>query len=138
MKPMKPGEFLRRTSERILPATLMAMVLLATPADAAPFAYVANTSANSISVIDCATNTVTATIPVGQSPGIIALTPDGMFAYVTNSQSGTVSSMHTATNTVLTTIPVGQSPGIIALTPDGMFAYVVNSGVDQFGTVSVV
>jgi YVTN family beta-propeller protein len=37
----------------------------ARPAEAAPFAYVANFIGNTVSVIDTATNTVVATVPVG-------------------------------------------------------------------------
>ena len=48
-------------------------------------AYVTNDSgSNSVSVIDTATNTVVATIAVGQFPFGVAITPDGTRAYVTN------------------------------------------------------
>src|SRR5688500_13470854 len=48
------------------------------------FAYVTNQGSNNVSVIATATNTVTTTVPVGDSPGAVAITPDGAFAYVTN------------------------------------------------------
>ena len=35
-------------------------------------------------MIDTATNTVTATVPVGDGPIGVAVTPDGAHAYVTN------------------------------------------------------
>ncbi|MEV6183330.1 YncE family protein, partial [Streptomyces sp. NPDC052015] len=60
-----------------------------------------------------ATNTVT--IPVGDSPVRVAITPDGSHAYVTNSASDDVSVIDTATNTVTTTIPVGDSPVGVAI-----------------------
>ena len=73
---------------------------------------------NTLSVIDTATNTVVATVPVGLFPlGGIAITPDGTRAYVTNSNSNTVSVIDTATNTVVATVPVGVSPDGIAITP---------------------
>src|SRR5438128_5291975 len=45
-------------------------------------AYVTNESSNTVSVIDTATNTVVATIPVGPVPVGVAITPDGTRAYV--------------------------------------------------------
>ncbi len=56
-----------------------------------------------MSVIDTATNTVTATIPVGPEPYGVAVTPDGSKVYVANF-SNSVSVIATATNTVTDTI----------------------------------
>jgi YVTN family beta-propeller protein len=72
---------------------------------------------NNVSVIDTATNTVVATIPVGMGPIGIAITPDGTRAYVTNDVSNTVSVIDTAANTVVETIPVGVRPVAVAITP---------------------
>ena len=60
-------------------------------------------------MIASATNTVTATIPVGQLPYGVAVTPDGSKVYVVNFGEpgpGTVSVIATATNTVTDTVPV--------------------------------
>jgi len=65
-------------------------------------------------VIATATNTVTATIPVGTNPYGVAVSPDGSTAYVTNASNNNVSVIATATNTVTATIPVGTSPEGIA------------------------
>ena len=116
-------------SEYMFQAALWAITLCAMPSHAAPFAYVVNSNSalqdpGTVSVIDCATNTVTASITVGLLPSGIALTPDGMFAYVANTDSNSISVIATATNTVATTIPLAESPYNIALTPDGRFAYV--------------
>ncbi|MGW2557510.1 YncE family protein, partial [Streptomyces sp. NPDC001635] len=68
--------------------------------------------------IDTATNTVTATIPVGSQPFAVAITPDGAHVYVTNGASDTVSVIDTATNTVTATTPVGNGPiGVAIGTP---------------------
>src|SRR5262245_9876713 len=90
-----------------------------TSASAQPFAYVSNgsDSSNSVSVINTATNTVVATIPVGTTPWGVAITPDGAFAYVANQSSGTASVINTATNTVVATVPVGTGPRGVAITP---------------------
>lgn len=85
-------------------------------------AYVANSSSNTVSVIDTATNAVTATIPVGNNPGGVVFSPDGARAYVTNGADGTVSVIDTGGNTVTATIPVepagNASLGLPAITPD--------------------
>jgi YVTN family beta-propeller protein len=94
-------------------------------------AYVTNFNGASVSVIDTATNTAaTSTIPVGNAPAGLAITPDGSRAYVTNrfaGPPGTVSVIDTATNAVVgTPIVVGNGPSAIAITPNGQFAYVAN------------
>jgi YVTN family beta-propeller protein len=106
----------------------MGLGLMARPAEAAPFAYVANFTSNTVSVIDTGTNTVVATVPVaGPSPVGAAVTPDGKRAYVPNGNSDTVSVIDTTTNTVVATVTVGSFPGGIAVTPDGKRAYVANT-----------
>src|SRR6266699_3240976 len=77
-------------------------------------AYVTNNSnssnSNTVSVIDTATNTVIATIPVGvvangPNPFGVAITPDGSRAYVADGGSaGGVWVIDTASNTVVTNI----------------------------------
>jgi len=79
-----------------------------------------------VSVINTATNTVTATVSVGVNPVGVAITPDGTRAYVANLAAGSVSVIDTATNTVIGTVTVGLAPRGIAITPDGTRAYVVN------------
>src|SRR5262249_34578006 len=105
---------------------LLGMALLAIPAKAQNFAYVANFNSNSVSVIDTASNTVTATLGVGVSPSGVAITPDGTRAYVTNTFSNSVSVVDTASNTLLATVAVGNQPRGVAITPDGTRAYVTN------------
>src|SRR5437762_6569373 len=65
-------------------------------------AYVANADTNTVSVVDTASNTVLATIPVGPIPFApigIAITPDGTRVYVTNA-GDTVSLTNTTDNTI--------------------------------------
>lgn len=68
-----------------------------------------------MSVINSATNTVTATIPVGSLPQGVAVTPDTSHVYVTNVGSDTVSVIDSATNAVSATIGVGGSPVAVAI-----------------------
>jgi YVTN family beta-propeller protein len=80
-----------------------------------------------VSVIDAATNTVIATIPLGYLPDGVAVSPDGTRIYVVNSDdNGTVSVIDAATNTVIATIPVGIMPDGVAVSPDGTRIYVTN------------
>jgi YVTN family beta-propeller protein len=90
-------------------------------------AYITNFGSNTVSVINTATNTVTATIPVGVEPHGVAVPPDGNRVYVTNAGSNSVSVFATATNTVTATIPVGVRPIGVAVPPDGTTVYVTNA-----------
>ncbi len=86
-------------------------------------AYVTNSGSGTVSVIDPATNTVEATIPVGVFPRGITLTPNGDFAYVANFNSDNVSVINTATNAVEATV-LTQRPDDVAVSPDGSLVYV--------------
>jgi YVTN family beta-propeller protein len=101
------------------------------------FAYVANNEADSVSVIDAASHTVIATVPVGTGPSSVAASPDGRFVYVTNNRGPdfSVSVIEVSSNRVVATVPTGSTPTGVAVSPDGRFAYVVNRGA---GTVSAI
>ena len=69
-------------------------------------------------VIDTATNTLVASVPLTSLPRDVAITPDGAFAFVTGQfGANEVTVIATATNAVITTIPVGMCPEGIAMTP---------------------
>ncbi|WP_103108862.1 YncE family protein [Brevibacillus reuszeri] len=96
-------------------------------------AYVTNSGTlealgNTVSVINTATDTVIATVTVGNAPIGAAITPNGRRVYVPNQFDGTVSVIDTATNTSIATIPVGIRPLLVAITADGTRAYVTNAG----------
>ncbi len=107
--------------------TALALLMLVSIAGAAPFAYITNGDSNSVSVIDTATNKVTATISVGSNPMGAAISPDGTKVYVANAKSNDISVIDTATNTVKAKVPLGSSPQGIAITPDGKKVYVAIS-----------
>jgi len=89
--------------------------------------YVTNALDNTVSVIDTATASVIATVPVGSGPAAVAVTPNGRFAYVVNQLGNTVSVISAASNTVVATVPVAVFPSGIAITPNGAFVYVTSS-----------
>jgi len=99
------------------------------------YAYVANNSANTVSVINTSNNTLAKTITVGTAPFGVAVNQAGTYAYVTNQTSNNVSVISTSTNSVVATIPVQSSPAGIALTPNGKTAYVAN---ENSNSVSVI
>jgi len=62
----------------------LTLVCLLGPASArAQNAYITNQFSNTVSVIDTATDTVIATIPVGLTPFGVAVSPDGSKVYIT-------------------------------------------------------
>jgi YVTN family beta-propeller protein len=97
-------------------------------------AYVANSSTDSVSVIDTRTGQeVGPRIGVGETPTEIAITPDGKVAYVANEVSG-VSAIDTRTNQVLASTS-GSNPRGLAVAPDGRTLYVVfDEGVSLIDT----
>lgn len=122
----------------LLPSTLLLSTLYSEPGQAFQ-AYVGNNSANTVSVIDTATNKVTTTITTGTAPNGVSITPDGTKAYVSNELDGTVSVVSTATNTVLTTITTGGAPQVSQVSPDGGTVYVADNdgnGLDVIDTAT--
>src|SRR6516165_163218 len=99
----------------------LALVCLLAPAlTRAQNAYITNQSSRTVSVIDTATNTVSATIPVGLLPFGVAVNPDGSKVYVANEHANTVLVIDTATNMVIgSPIIVGRNPIGVAVSPDG-------------------
>jgi YVTN family beta-propeller protein len=83
---------------------------------------VTNAADNTVSVIDTASNTVVATIPVGHDPNGVAITSDGTHAYVANQLEDRVSVINTGSNTVVATIPGFIIPTGVAIAPDGTHA----------------
>lgn len=97
--------------------------------------HAAMAKAGAVWLIDAASDTVVAKVPVGLHPAHVVLTPDGRFAYVVNGGDNSVSVVDASERSVVATIPVGKSPHGIRFAPDGRQAYVANT---KGGTVSVI
>jgi|SRR5215472_1180856 len=101
-------------------------------------AYITNFGSDTVSVVNTATDSVTATIniphpPSGRAaPFGVAVSPDGSKTYVTNQFANTVSAINNATGTVAT-IAVGNGPSGVAITPDGSEVYVTNQTGNTVG-----
>ncbi len=100
-----------------------------------PYAYVTNYDSNTVSVIDIATNTVTATVNVGYNPFGIVANQAGTKVYVANYNSNNISVIDTATNTVTATVNVESNPIGIAVSPDGKKVYVANAMSDNVSVI---
>ena len=125
--------------------------------------YVADEGANTVSVIDTARHKKVGSIPVGQGPHNVQVSPDGKWVWVTNNdeptkeagampagkmpksehaamagagaKAGAVWVIDTANGTVTAKVPVGMHPAHVVVASDGRSAYVVNGGDN---TVSLV
>jgi YVTN family beta-propeller protein len=66
-----------------------------------------------------------ATIPVGKTPGFVAVSPDGGHAYIANSEAHVITVVDTTVNQVTATIPIAAGPPqFLTFTPDGRTLYV--------------
>jgi large repetitive protein len=97
-------------------------------------AFVVNSDANSVSVIDTPSSVVK-TIAVGEYPWDVTVSPDGRRAYVVNILDDSVSIVGSATDSVSTTIPVGARPCRVAVSAAGDRAFVVNSRDDSVSVI---
>lgn len=101
------------------------------------YLYSANEGSNNISIFKIATGQTTdpdgflipsGTIPVGQKPNGIAVSPDGQYLFITNHDSNDISLIKTFIP-IPVHLPIGNvglsgSPTAIAVDPSGSFVYV--------------
>ncbi len=101
------------------------------------FAYITHADSGTLSVIDLATNTAKASIPIAPpglaqiaAPTYIAITPNGGFAYATYGPSSAASVINTSKNLVTATVPSGLDAAGVAVSPDGATAYVLSNSLE--------
>src|SRR5882724_4856955 len=75
-----------------------------------PKAYITNEKSNDISVIDTATYKVAATVPVGERPRGIRLSPDGKRLYVALGDEDRIAVVDTTSLQVIEKISSGSDP----------------------------
>ncbi|MGY1590823.1 Hsp70 family protein [Geodermatophilus sp. SYSU D00708] len=102
--------------------------------------YVANGAAGTITVVDTAVDTVTATIDVPAGPPqYLAFSPDGRRIYVSVwNDERTIAALvvvDATRNAVIETIPMASRPFVPAVTPDGHRVYVPNHDT---GNIAVI
>jgi YVTN family beta-propeller protein len=135
LRSRKGGKYIISKRKLFSIALMSAVIILVliSITDAAPFAYITNSGSNNVSVINTATDKVTATVDGAvEGPGIAA-TQDGKKVYVANMNSDNFSVIDAATNKVTATVPLGNEttqlvPYGIAVSPDGKKVYVANNG----------
>lgn len=114
-------------------AAALAATFLATPASAY-MVYVSNEKDNTMTVVDSTTMKVVKSVPVGQRPRGITISPDGKFIYLCASDDDTIQIIDTATFQIVGTLPSGPDPELFTLSPDGKILYVANEN-DNLVTV---
>ena len=102
----------RNTFIKLLWISMIVFSMLMSISGAMPFAYITNAGSNSVSVIDIATNKVTATVNLEPThlPLEVAVTHSGTKVYLTNPNDNIVSVINTSTNTITANVPVGAHP----------------------------
>lgn len=100
--------------------------------------WVTNRVANTICVMDTATDAVKFTFESGgKFPIRVKFTPDGRQAWVSNAQSNAVMVFDTASRTLLGAIEVGAMPVGIQMSPDGKLAFVANTNDNKVSVIDV-
>jgi YVTN family beta-propeller protein len=99
-------------------------VLGAPPEAARRKLYVANTSGDTLSVIDLETRKVAREIACGKHPHGLALSPDSRRLYCTVESERTLKVVDTSTDEILAKVACSGEPNQLAVTPDGKWAYV--------------
>ena len=128
--------------ERIDPATLRVVgsVSIARPtgvAGSGDALWVTSTETNTLVRIDPATNRVVATVPVGQAPGVVAVS--GSSVWAGSFLDRTVTRIDLQTTNVVATVRVEGSPTGLAPAPGGGVWVVASPGNDaRSSTVSLV
>jgi YVTN family beta-propeller protein len=97
--------------------------------------YVANYGDDSITVMDEATGTTSASVSVGRHPKAVVFDAKRKMVYVANTSDDSVTVIDAANNTVLATLPAGKNPYALAAVPGGNKLYVANESDDNASTV---
>jgi YVTN family beta-propeller protein len=126
------------TRRRFLALSTAAASLAAAPARARGSArrlFVANTSGDTLSVIDLDTRVPLSDIRIGSHPHGLAVSPDQRTLYCTVESEAAVKLLDTASGQTTAVVPLSGVPNQLAVTPDGKWLYVA---INNHGTADVV
>ncbi|MBI3225382.1 MAG: M4 family metallopeptidase [Mycolicibacterium cosmeticum] len=90
-------------------------------------AYLTNSSAGTLTVVNTLDGTVVKTMTVGTNPIAVAVKPDGKVVYVADGTSNTITVIDGATNTVTRTVALTIAPTSMVIYPSGGTLYVGNA-----------
>jgi YVTN family beta-propeller protein len=84
----------------------------------------ADRTADGIGVIELASGKLVRTLPGGQDPESVAVSPDGKALYIANEETAELSTLDLAKGAITQSIKVGQQPEGVSAHPDGKRVYV--------------
>jgi len=93
--------------------------------------FVVNPDSNSVTLVDTASQSVSAEITVGVDPRSVAVAPNGRWACVANQGSDTVTILDVNSASVTAHVAVGYRPVGVAVSPNGQLVAVAELGSDQ-------
>ncbi|CAM2009658.1 beta-propeller fold lactonase family protein [Acanthopleuribacter pedis] len=99
------------------------------------FVLVPNSSSDTVSLIDAASQNLVSHIPVGDSPR--ALVANDSFAYVLNYSGRSLSVIDIQAASVVSTIPFSYRPSMIQMTPDGETLLVLHYSDGRVSAIDV-
>src|SRR5918994_3149538 len=114
-----------------------ALVLMVTSPLTAREIFVSNEKGNSISIVDGDSLEVIETVPGGNRPRGIVLSPDGKHLYICASDDDTIEIMDTATREIVGKLPSGPDPELMDISPDGALMYVANEDDNMVTVVDI-
>lgn len=96
--------------------------------------YLTNSVNDSVMAVDATSRALVGSVPVGDRPRGLALSPDGARLFVANEDSGSVSVVRTNGLTELQRIPLpgNPEPYHVAITPDGSEVWVTSHEASGF------
>lgn len=96
--------------------------------------YVADVTAKRIATFDIGSGKVAGHIPLPQTPGNLALAPNGVHLYLTGAEpQGQVHVVDVKRRKVVSRLPAGHTPCAVAVSPDGARLYVAHRFNHQIG-----
>ena len=98
-------------------------------------AFVTDSQANIVLVINLGTGRVEREVAVGTYPHGLRLSPDGSELFVANMRGGDVSVIDLATLSEVARIGVGKAPVQVGFTPDGALVFVSLSGENRVAII---
>ena len=119
-------------------ARLLLLGLLIIPVAArADLIMVSNEKDNTISVLDADTLALVKTVPTGERPRGIVLSPDHRFLYICASDSDRIDVMDTHSLTITGSVPSNPDPELFDISPDGKTLYISNENNHEVSVVDI-